>query len=138
MVWGRGQGSPTRKPLPPIPTITLTTMKPKIAIIARVGAHKPLEAAGAERLGCEVRPTPYGDSRPIHFFRHEGLTLALLSRHGEAGYELSAPFINHRANLYALKDLGVEKILAWVVRSEERRVGKECVSLCRSRWSPYH
>ena len=24
------------------------------------------------------------------------------------------------------------------VRSEERRVGKECVSLCRSRWSPYH
>ena len=25
-----------------------------------------------------------------------------------------------------------------VVRSEERRVGKECVSLCRSRWSPYH
>ena len=23
-------------------------------------------------------------------------------------------------------------------RSEERRVGKECPSLCRSRWSPYH
>src|SRR3546814_4824811 len=29
--------------------------------------------------------------------------------------------------------------LAWgVLRSEERRVGKECVSTCRSRWSPYH
>src|SRR3546814_17238504 len=26
---------------------------------------------------------------------------------------------------------------AWP-RSEERRVGKECVSTCRSRWSPYH
>src|SRR3546814_5347291 len=25
-----------------------------------------------------------------------------------------------------------------VIRSEERRVGKECVSTCRSRWSPYH
>src|SRR3546814_11043294 len=25
-----------------------------------------------------------------------------------------------------------------VRRSEERRVGKECVSTCRSRWSPYH
>src|SRR3546814_8995734 len=25
-----------------------------------------------------------------------------------------------------------------VQRSEERRVGKECVSTCRSRWSPYH
>ena len=23
-------------------------------------------------------------------------------------------------------------------RSEERRVGKECTSVCRSRWSPYH
>jgi hypothetical protein len=26
----------------------------------------------------------------------------------------------------------------WVLRSEERRVGKECRRLCRSRWSPYH
>src|SRR3546814_5018883 len=25
-----------------------------------------------------------------------------------------------------------------IFRSEERRVGKECVSTCRSRWSPYH
>src|SRR3546814_12074141 len=29
--------------------------------------------------------------------------------------------------------------LLWMLgRSEERRVGKECVSTCRSRWSPYH
>src|SRR3546814_17452098 len=27
---------------------------------------------------------------------------------------------------------------ARVLRSEERRVGKACVSTCRSRWSPYH
>src|SRR3546814_5826656 len=27
---------------------------------------------------------------------------------------------------------------ARALRSEERRVGKECVSTCRSRWSPYH
>ena len=26
----------------------------------------------------------------------------------------------------------------YLVRSEERRVGKECLRLCRSRWSPYH
>src|SRR3546814_14291164 len=26
----------------------------------------------------------------------------------------------------------------WEARSEERRVGKECVSTCRSRWSTYH
>src|SRR3546814_4973979 len=28
-------------------------------------------------------------------------------------------------------------VLPWPERSEERRVGKECVSTCRSRWSPY-
>ena len=29
-------------------------------------------------------------------------------------------------------------ILAACARSEERRVGKECIAWCRSRWSPYH
>src|SRR3546814_20210804 len=34
----------------------------------------------------------------------------------------------------------LKNILAelWALRSEESRVGKECVSTCRSRWSPYH
>src|SRR3546814_18373870 len=31
-----------------------------------------------------------------------------------------------------------EEFISLCVRSEERRVGKECVSTCRSRWSPYH
>src|SRR3546814_10596960 len=34
-----------------------------------------------------------------------------------------------------------DSAIAWPTeqwRSEERRVGKECVSTCRSRWSPYH
>src|SRR3546814_4819174 len=33
---------------------------------------------------------------------------------------------------------GVVVAGALLTRSEERRVGKECVSTCRSRWSPYH
>src|SRR3546814_11952571 len=32
----------------------------------------------------------------------------------------------------------VERLDGLLDRSEERRVGKECVSTCRSRWSPYH
>src|SRR3546814_15636386 len=32
----------------------------------------------------------------------------------------------------------VERQHPYSDRSEERRVGKECVSTCRSRWSPYH
>src|SRR3546814_1513240 len=31
-----------------------------------------------------------------------------------------------------------QTLRSMVIRSEERRVGKECVSTCRSRWSPYH
>ena len=89
-------------------------MHPKIAVIARVGAHKNFAAQGLKPEKTEVFSTPYGDSRPLHFFRHGGLEFVVLSRHGEAGYELSAPFLNPKANLYALKDLGVEKILAWV------------------------
>src|SRR3546814_15347081 len=34
-------------------------------------------------------------------------------------------------------DLALDDLVA-SIRSEERRVGKECVSTCRSRWSPYH
>src|SRR3546814_17243266 len=33
---------------------------------------------------------------------------------------------------------GDDDVLGHQFRSEERRVGKECVSTCRSRWSPYH
>ena len=32
----------------------------------------------------------------------------------------------------------ISDIIDYVARSEERRVGKECASMCRSRWSPYH
>src|SRR3546814_9571974 len=35
-------------------------------------------------------------------------------------------------------DVRLRGIRCVVARSEERRVGKECVSTCRSRWSPYH
>src|SRR3546814_20864393 len=33
---------------------------------------------------------------------------------------------------------GENGLQVYMMRSEERRVGKECVSTCRSRWSPYH
>ena len=42
------------------------------------------------------------------------------------------------------QDMGIDDIFTEEViyteswRSEERRVGKECTSWCRSRWSPYH
>src|SRR3546814_13978267 len=42
------------------------------------------------------------------------------------------------AEAVALQEAGAAAKGATVYRSEERRVGKECVSTCRSRWSPYH
>src|SRR3546814_20274379 len=36
------------------------------------------------------------------------------------------------------KELNIDPNKIGVIRSEERRVGKECVSTCRSRWSPKH
>src|SRR3546814_12194725 len=38
-------------------------------------------------------------------------------------------FVERASHLFGIPD---------VERSEERRVGKECVSTCRARWSPYH
>src|SRR3546814_6274288 len=38
----------------------------------------------------------------------------------------------------AVKIFGDDNDILNATRSEERRVGKECVSTCRSRWSPYH
>src|SRR3546814_6844858 len=36
------------------------------------------------------------------------------------------------------RDAGRLRLEGDIERSEERRVGKECVSTCRYRWSPYH
>src|SRR3546814_7715298 len=61
----------------------------------------------------------------------ECLILAGVFEHRVAG-QLGPPFLLFFALLlFGLLDLGE-------ARSEERRVGKECVSTCRSRWSPSH
>src|SRR3546814_6939545 len=41
-------------------------------------------------------------------------------------------------NQFTTHVLGFDGPLVNIYRSDERRVGKECVSTCRSRWSPYH
>src|SRR3546814_18889679 len=43
-----------------------------------------------------------------------------------------------RAIAGALNMIGPQTLYGRYWRSEERRVGKECVSTCRSRWSPNH
>jgi 5'-methylthioadenosine phosphorylase len=55
--------------------------------------------------------TPYGRSSPI--YEIGDLNILFLSRHGSASYQINAPSVNYRANIYALKELGVERIMAW-------------------------
>ena len=45
---------------------------------------------------------------------------------------------DHRQFLTIWRNDGAKSFSQVLSRSEERRVGKECRSLCRSRWSPYH
>src|SRR3546814_2450220 len=59
--------------------------------------------------------------------------------HHNGGHALSQQCrhrAGHGADRGELRDCAL--LPAGSLRSEERRVGKECVSTCRSRWSPYH
>ncbi|MFQ3548368.1 MAG: MTAP family purine nucleoside phosphorylase [Armatimonadota bacterium] len=57
--------------------------------------------------------TPFGISPTIHIININDTKIIYVSRHGENGYEISAPFVNYRAIIWALKELGVERIVAW-------------------------
>src|SRR3546814_11948493 len=54
--------------------------------------------------------------------------------------DIVAALIREGVAVHAFNQRDLAGILGMVrtLRSEERRVGKECVSTCRSRWSPYH
>lgn len=89
-------------------------MSDKFAIIGGSGAYELLkkEGFGAD-LECRKIITPFGESATIHRFRNKDLSFLFMSRHGESGYEISAPFVNYRANIWALKECGTERIISW-------------------------
>src|SRR5688572_22975237 len=62
-----------------------------------------------------VIDTPFGASSPfVHLTRHDGAASAWFSsRHGEGGLQRSAAFVNHRANVWAARELGATAILSW-------------------------
>src|SRR3546814_15776940 len=46
--------------------------------------------------------------------------------------------VDVRRFMFTNQMIGWDEHCAWYRRSEERRVGKECVNTCRSGWTPYH
>jgi 5'-methylthioinosine phosphorylase len=60
----------------------------------------------------QVVRTPFGDpSTPVSFGRFGGVELAFLPRHG-GGHTIPPHKINYRANIWALKEIGAERVIA--------------------------
>ena len=62
-----------------------------------------------------------------------------LNADGEVAINPQFSFASYfNEGLALVQELGDSGKKIGFIRSEERRVGKECTSWCRSRWSPYH
>ena len=83
--------------------------QPKLAIIGGTGLQS---MPGLENLQTLEIETPFGKpSSPITIGELAGAPLAFLSRHG-LGHHLLPSEVPYRANIYALKSLGVERIVS--------------------------
>src|SRR3546814_15740571 len=95
------------------------------AILAQAG----ISMIPQDELGVAEAEEPYATfvenalAKARHASRHTGLP-ALADDSG-----LCVHALNGAPGVFSAR---------YAARSEERRVGKECVSTCRSRWSPYH
>src|SRR3546814_12161377 len=120
-----------------------------VAIDRRRGIAPPLNAAlvtidfiGKPRAVTEAELFQLTVVEATHLIRGVGGRIA--PRTGEVFHsELKRLLVLGRAfkglaGLLVLRDLLVQLVQELTARSEERRVGKECVSTCRSRWSRYN
>ena len=84
-----------------------------VACIAGEEIHRQWGAGrfGGDRLGR--RQTPFGASGEIFLRDVDGRRFYLLSRYGPGMGKPAPRSINDRANMYALKDLGVQCVLGW-------------------------
>jgi 5'-methylthioadenosine phosphorylase len=86
----------------------------KVLIIGGSGAYLLEKESFGKVLEKKRYDTPFGLSNPIYRLKHEeGFEFFFLSRHGEKDYDVTASFVNYRANIYAAKELGVERIVSW-------------------------
>ncbi len=88
-------------------------MAEPIACIAGEEVYRQWEAGriSGKKLGSQE--TPFGKSGEIFLVRSDGEDFYLLSRYG-LGMDKTAPgTVNYLANMYAIKELGVQYVLAW-------------------------
>src|SRR3546814_16718166 len=77
----------------------------------------------------EVRPTDFVGGAGRVNLSENGRKRFIATFERRLSQEITHPLFGYRVSYRRLLE---------IQRSEERRVGKECVSTCRSRWSPYH
>lgn len=83
--------------------------KPVLAVIGGSGLYDFAGLTNVDKLDME---TPFGKpSSPIMVGTLSGKRVAFLARHG-IGHTLSPTEVNYRANIYALKSLGVDRIIS--------------------------
>jgi len=87
--------------------------KPKAkADIAIIGGSGLYETGFLEEVTEERVPTPYGEpSSPIKVGKFKELSVAFLPRHGER-HTIPPHKVNYRANIWALKQLGVNAVIS--------------------------
>src|SRR3546814_2742715 len=86
-----------------------------------------VQTAGANRADTDVDTDVV---KRIAAGDQDALT-KLMRRYNQRLYRVARSILRNDAD-------AEEAVQEAFYRSEERRVGKECVSTCRSRWSPYH
>ncbi len=80
--------------------------------MAVIGGSGLYDIPGATLLETVKMETPFGDpSDEISILEIEGKAVAFLPRHGK-GHRINPSFVNSRANIFALKSLGVEHIIS--------------------------
>ena len=98
--------------------------------------------ADAARRDFTVNAMAYSDRDGLcdFFGGKEDLKAGLIRAVGDARrrFEEDALRILRALRFASVLGFRIEEETAKALRSEERRVGKECVCQCRSRWSPYH
>src|SRR3546814_13490709 len=129
---------PSRSRFPPVPPIITSRAEPDAIEKGAVhgaaqgsvrGAASGDEARGHTQTECAVPPS-WRNGRPLR--RRHCDQDRRKRTHGPAG--ILKPIVRPTTcNLVCCLEANGE-----TCRSEARRVGKECVSTCRSRWAPYH
>src|SRR3546814_7366787 len=98
---------------------------------AKAIAHREFDKSYERHFGA-VKPMEADARAHLLQLQALGIRLGVLSNRARR-------FMAHE--IYTLDGAGWHELFDTIVcgdRSEERRVGKECGSTCRSRWSPYH